>query len=171
MVFFLNRNSLPTTPSSPTTYCVSDSIVTFTPAPTPHSRSWLWDTHKFMDFFRNRNTLVTSSSSPTTFSVSDNMVTFTPVPTSRSRWPLSHTHNIHTLPPPSPHPRSSRSRVLRSFGFFRVWPGLVPPVWPLDPFLGLLLFLPVQPSVYEEFRSLHLVFSLSLYRHLSMYSH
>jgi hypothetical protein len=36
----------------------------------------------------------------------------------------------------------------------RVWPDLVSPVWPLGPILGLLLFLPTQPSVCEEFRSL-----------------
>jgi hypothetical protein len=73
--------------------------------------------------------------------------------------------------PPSPRPRSSRSRVLRSFGFFRVWPGLVPSAWPLDPMLLLLLFLPAQPSVCETFRSLlfKLVFSLSLYRHPFIY--
>jgi hypothetical protein len=40
-------------------------------------------------------------------------------------------------PPPFPRPRSSRSRGLRSSGFLRVWPGLVPPVWPLDPLLSL----------------------------------
>ena len=49
-------------------------------------------------------------------------------------------HHIHTgyTPPPSPHPHSSRSRILRSFGFWRVWPGLVSPEWPLDPIHGLV---------------------------------
>ena len=56
------------------------------------------------------------------------------------------------------HPHSSRSRALRSFGFFRVWPCLVPPSWPLDLVLGSLLFLPDQPSVCEEFRSLRFTF-------------
>jgi hypothetical protein len=46
------------------------------------------------------------------------------------------------------------SCALRSFGFFRVWPGLVSPGWPLDPLLVSLLFLPAQPSVCEDFRSL-----------------
>jgi hypothetical protein len=36
-----------------------------------------------------------------------------------------HQSNIHT--PPSPHPRSSLSHVLRSFGFLCVRPGLVSP--------------------------------------------
>ncbi len=62
----------------------------------------------------------------------------------------SHMHTAYT-PSPSPRPRSSRSRALRSFGFLCVWPGLVPPAWPLDPLLGLLFFLLSQ--------------SLSLYRH------
>jgi hypothetical protein len=50
-------------------------------------------------------------------------------------------NNPAYTPPPSQHPHSSRSRVIRSIGFFRVWPGLVPPTWPLDPLLVLLLFL------------------------------
>ena len=40
-----NRNSLPTAPSSPTTYSVSDIISAFTPAPTPFSHSSLSHTH------------------------------------------------------------------------------------------------------------------------------
>jgi hypothetical protein len=69
--------------------------------------------------------------------------------------PITHSH-VHTeyKPPTPPRPRSSPSRTLRSFGLLRVWPGLVPPTWPLDPLLGLLLFLPAQPSVCETFRSL-----------------
>ena len=62
-------------------------------------------------------------------------------------------HTVYT-PLPSQRPRSSRSRTLRSFGFFLVWPGLVPPSWPLDPLLVLPFFLPSQPSVCEVFRSL-----------------
>ena len=57
MVFFRNRTSLPAVSANPTTYSVSDTIVAFTPAPTPHSHSSLSHTHKFMGFFRNRTTL------------------------------------------------------------------------------------------------------------------
>jgi hypothetical protein len=41
MSFFRNRNALVTVSPSPSTYIVSDIIVAFTPAPTPHSRSSL----------------------------------------------------------------------------------------------------------------------------------
>ena len=71
----------------------------------------------------------------------------------------SHLHTTYT-PPHSSHPRSSRSRTLRSFGFFHVTRS--------HPILGLLLFLPVEPSVCETFRSLRLALSLSLYRHPSI---
>ncbi len=106
------------TQNNPTTYSVSDSIVSFTPAPTPHSHCSISDTHKFMGFFHNRTTLRTSSATPTTYSVSDRITTFTLAPT--------HTHSVryflHTsyTPPPSTLPRSSRSRALRSCGFLRV---------------------------------------------------
>ncbi len=65
----------------------------------------------------------------------------------------SHLHTSYTPPHPPP-PLSSLSHALRPFGFVRVWPGLVPPVWPLDPLLDLLLFLPALPSVCETFRNL-----------------
>ena len=39
MVFFRKRTALWAAPASPTTYSVSDSIVAFTPAPTPCPRS------------------------------------------------------------------------------------------------------------------------------------
>ncbi len=50
--------------------------------------------------------------------------------------------------------RSSLSCALRFFGVLRVWSGLVPPTWPWIPILGLLFFLPAQPSVCEAFRFL-----------------
>ncbi len=40
--------------------------------------------------------------------------------------PHSHMYTTYN-PTPSPHPRSSRSRALRSFGVFHVCPGLLPP--------------------------------------------
>jgi hypothetical protein len=96
-----------------------------------------------------------------TYSVSDSIVVFTPGPTPSSRSSISYVHRIHTQP--SPHPRSSRSHTLRSFGFLCVWSGLLSPtVWPL---LDLPVLCFCNP-VYE--RSLDpsvLVFSLSLYRH------
>ena len=137
---------------------------------TPRLRYSLSDAHKFMGFLRNPTALWAVFESfitpilicksclqlsfswfiinlnfvsvrPTTYSVSDSIVPFT--------LGSPHTHTVHYYPhttytpPPSPHPHSPRSRALRSFGFFRVWPGLVTPVWPLDPLLGLPIFLPV----------------------------
>ena len=96
MGFFHNRNSRETDSVSLMTACVSDRITTFTPAPTPFSRSSLSDTHRFMVFFHNRNTLVADSATPTIYSVVDGIVSFTPTPIPRSRSSLSHTHNIHT---------------------------------------------------------------------------
>ncbi len=61
------------------------------------------------------------------------------------------------------------SRALRSFGFLHVWPGLVPATWPLERLLGLLLFVPSKPSIYETFDRSILVFSLLLYRHPFIY--
>ncbi len=133
--------------------------------------------HKFMDFFRNRNTLAATSATPTIYNVSDRIVVFTPAPIPRSRSSLSYTHTIHTPTLPTStlltlflscltRPRSSvvTTRLV----------DLVPPSWPLGPrssvvttrlvhqgwsrdrntLLGLLLFLPDQPSVCETFRSL-----------------
>ena len=94
--FFHNRTSLQTSYVRPTTYSVSDIIVTFTPAPTPHSRWSISYTHKFMGFFFKRTTLQTASVSPTTHSVSDNIVTFKLSSTPHSHWSLSPTHSIHT---------------------------------------------------------------------------
>ncbi len=77
MGLFHNRTTLPVASVSPTTYSVSDIIVTFTPAPTPHSRFSSSNTHKFMFFFRNRTSLRAVSARPTTYSVSDRIVAFT----------------------------------------------------------------------------------------------
>jgi hypothetical protein len=57
-------------------------------------------------------------------------------------------------PAPSPSPPSSLTYAHRSFGVFRVWPGLVPPAWPWHTILAVLFFLPTQPSVYETCRIL-----------------
>ena len=69
-----------------------------------------------------------------------------------------------------PHPRSSRSHALRSFGVLWVWSGLQPhPSRPLG--LDLLYVHPhnlVYPRCFRSLRS-SLEFSLSLYRHPSMY--
>jgi hypothetical protein len=96
MGFFRNRTTLATASAIPTTYSVSDSIVAFTPTPTPRSHCSLSHTHKFIGFFHNRTALVAASVNPTTYSVSDNIVAFTLAPTPRSRCSLSHTHSIHT---------------------------------------------------------------------------
>ena len=44
-VFFRNQNGLPAALANPTTYSVSDSIVSFTPTPTPRSPHSLLPTH------------------------------------------------------------------------------------------------------------------------------
>jgi hypothetical protein len=125
-----------------------------------------------MGSFRNRNALAAASARLMIASVSDSIVAFTPTPTPHSRSSLSHTHShcVWYTPPRSPRPRSSRSRALGSFGFFLVWTGLVPPVWPLDPLLGLLLFrvYPCNPVYPRCLDPSVLEFSLSLHRHPSM---
>ncbi len=77
--------------------------------------------------------------------------------TPRPHPPRSRMHTAYH-PTLSPHPCSSLSCALRSFGVLRVWPGLVPPAWPWDPILGLLFFLPEEPSVYEACRILSFSF-------------
>ena len=119
-----------------------------------------------MVFFRNRNALSLVSENLTTYSVSDSIVTFT-----LARWHPPHVHAAHYYlhtaytPSPSPHPHLSRSRELRSLGFFLVWPDLVPPMWPLDPELGLPFFYPWNPVYPRSLDPSVLEFSLSLYRH------
>ena len=105
-VFCRNPTVLWSASAGPTTYSVSDSIVTFTPAPTPRSHCSLSHAHKFMGFFRNPASLWSASASPTTYGVSDSIVAFTPArvsdsivvftpaPTPRSRCSLSHTHKF-----------------------------------------------------------------------------
>ncbi len=73
-VFFCNRTVLRTASASLTTCGVFDSIVAFTPAPTPRSSCSLSYAHKFRVFFRNRTALWAASTSPTTYSISDNIV-------------------------------------------------------------------------------------------------
>ena len=100
MGFFCNLSALRAASASPTTYSVSDSIVAFTPAPTPRSRCSLLNAHNFMGFCCNLSALRAASANPTTYSVSDNIVAFTPAPTPHSRCLLLPTHIIHipTLP-------------------------------------------------------------------------
>jgi hypothetical protein len=81
---------------------VSDSIVAFTLAPTPCSRSSLSHAYRFMGFFRNQNGRLAASANPTTSSASDSIVAFTPAPTPCSRSSLSHAHSIHTPTLPTP---------------------------------------------------------------------
>jgi hypothetical protein len=66
---------------------------------------------------------------------------------------VHHSSSVTFFPWLSPRPLFY-SDVLKSSLRFSVWPDLVPPVWPLDPLQVLLSFLPAQPSVCEEFRSL-----------------
>ena len=97
MGFFCNRTVLRAVSVRPTTYRVSDSLVVFTPVPTPHSRSSLSHPHKFMGFFPNNRTVLRGGSpNLTTYSVSDNTVTFTLEPTPRSSCSIFPTHIIHT---------------------------------------------------------------------------
>ncbi len=80
----------------------------------------------------------------------------------------THSH-MHTTP--SPRSRSSRSHGLRYFGFLIVWSVLQFPLdWPLG--LGLLYVNPLNPVYVRCSRFLDppvSVFSLSLYRHPSIY--
>jgi hypothetical protein len=73
MGFFRSRNfAIAAAYASLMTYSVSDSIVAFTPAPTPSSRSSLSHAHRFMVFFHNRNfVLAADSASLMTSSVSE----------------------------------------------------------------------------------------------------
>ena len=93
---FSHHTALWAASASPTTYSVSDSIVAFTPAPTPRSRCSLSHAHKFMVFFSQTYRPLTASVNPTTYSVSHSIVSFTPAPTPRSRCSLLPTHSIHT---------------------------------------------------------------------------
>jgi hypothetical protein len=87
---------------------------------------------------------------------------------------LVHACTQHTNPhPPHTHtPHVPKWRTLRSFGFFHVWPGLVPPTWPLDPvsiyrhpFIYILFS--SRFTSYNKNKTLitHLSFGLSLHRH------
>ncbi len=75
-----------------------------------------------------------------------------------------HSIRSHTLPKPTLL-TFMRTQVLLVSCASDQWPGLVSPAWQFDPILELLFFLPTQPSVCEEFRSLRFSVSLSLHRH------
>jgi hypothetical protein len=62
MVFFRNRNTIPSASVTPTIYSVSDSLRTFTPAPTPRSRSSISPTHNIHTHTLPTPTLLTFTS-------------------------------------------------------------------------------------------------------------